>query len=263
MIKRDKISEEELLQITEQLKDKKSSVRVKALESLAKMKHPNVFDILGKALSDKSPTVRVTAAENIGELELKEGVSALIKKLNDPNSEVRMRVVESLGYLLIGKKSPSALSQHLQDTDELVRIAVAESLAIIGDRSVLPVLRKALNDSSALVRSYVAEAIGKLGGQKEITKLEKELKQETSERAKVGIYQALYLLGRHSVLENLLTLLQSGDYRVRCATANALAELQADETDTTIIVRTLRKVIKNEPTVAVRSSIRSSLRSFE
>lgn len=255
-----KLPRDKFSQLSQKLKDKKPLVRIKALEALVEVKHPNAFQEIVSALSDRNSTIRVTAAEGLGALKNKQGVAPLISKLTDRNYEVRMRASESLGILLAGRKSPPALIERLQDTDELVRIAAAESLRLIGDRKALPALWRAIHDRSPIVRSYVAAAIGRLGNKKDAARLEKELKHETSEVAKVGICEAIYLLGQREVLKDLLVLLQSTDYRVRCATANALYEIKADETDAKIILRALRKVLRNEPTIAAKSSIRSSLR---
>lgn len=256
-------STRKLSQLLKQLEDREASVRVSALESLASIDHPSVFNAMVRALSDRNPTVRVTAAEGLGELKDKEGVPHLLDKLTDSNYEVRMRAAESLGILLKGGNSPRPLVKLLQDTDELVRITAAEVLGVIGDQRALPKLRKAIHDPSPLVRGYVAEAIGKLGDERDTVRLEKELKKETSETAKVGIYQALYTLGRPQFLQDLLSLLQSKNYKVRCATANTLSAIHINKSETPVILNVLRKALRQEPTVAARSSIRSSLRAIK
>jgi HEAT repeat protein len=139
---------------------------------------------------------------------------------------------------------------------------VAESLGCIGDRRALPALWRAINDTSSLVRCYVAEAIGKLGSKKDVKKLEKALRHETSDAARIGFYQALYVQGQRDVLQPMLMLLQSNDYRVRCATANTLSEIIANKSDSLLALRTLRTALKQELTVAAKSSIRAAIRSL-
>ena len=249
-----------MTQLLEQLEREDALARVHALESIVNIDHPRVFPEIVKALSDRNPNVRSTAADFLGALGNKEAVIPLINKLGDHSVEVRMRSAESLGDLLIGEKnSPSALIKALQDPNELVRIAVAESLGAIGDKRALRALWKAIHDASPLVRGYIAEAIGELGDLKDVSKLEKELKKEVSETAKVGFYHALYLLGRHSVLQDLLMLLKSRDYRVRSATANTLSAIHINKSETPVVLNVLRKALRQEPTVAARSSMRSSL----
>lgn len=256
---RDRSNARNVSQLLKQLEQRDVLARVTALEALTKIEHPSVFEAMIKALSDKNPTVRVTAAESLGTLNYNEAVNPLINKLSDSNGEVRMRAAESLGLLLGGRSSPRPLIKSLRDTDKLVRIAAAEALAKVGDGKALPALGKAMHDRSPLVRSYVAEAIGKLGGKRDIAELQKHLKDETSQRARVGSYYALYLLGQRGILQELLKLLQSSDYKVRAATANALSEIPASESESKQILRSLRRALKQEPTVGARSSIRSSL----
>jgi HEAT repeat protein len=259
-VKKSQSSQKALADLLERSRERDASVRVAALEALAKIDHPGVLDTMIRALSDKNPTVRVTAVESLGTLNYEQSVPQLIDRLADSNSEVRMRAAESLGMLMSGGSSPSALIKRLQDSDRLVRIAVAETLGAIGDQKALPALRQALRDASPLVRSYVSESIGRLGGKRDIAGLETALEKETSETAKVGFYYGLYLLGQHAMLQELLKLLQSTDYRVRCATANTLSQIPGDESEREVILRSLRKALRQEPTVAARSSIRSSLR---
>jgi HEAT repeat protein len=149
----------------------------------------------------------------------------------------------------------------LEDPDVLVRVEAAESLATIGDPKALPALWRAIDDRSPLVRSYVAGAIGSFGRAGDIPKLEQLLKKERSDTVKVGIYQALYELGRKDMLLSLISLLmESNDYRVRIATANILAEVVLDKSNVAMVLDALRRALKREETVAGRSSIRSSLR---
>jgi HEAT repeat protein len=258
--KKGQSSEKSLSQLLDRSREGDASVRVAALEALAKIDHPCVLDIMIRALSDNNPTVRVTAVESLGTLNYKQSVPKLIDRLADSNSEVRMRAVESLGMLLSGGTSPSALIKRLQDTDRLVKVTAAEALGAVGDQKALPALRKALRDPSPLVRSYVSESIGRLGGKREIVGLETALEKEKSETAKIGFYYGLYLLGQHAMLQELLKLLQSTNYRVRCATANTLSQILGDESERELILRSLRKALRHEPTVAARSSMRSSLR---
>lgn len=261
--KQDQRSRKSLPHLLEQLQAKSVSARVSALELLAKHHDPLVFSATVKALSDRSPRVRVTAVENLGLLNDKRSAPHLVTSLKDSNPEVRMRAAENLGVLLQNEPSPGALISCLRDPDKLVRITVAESLGAIGDRRALPSLWKTIYDASPLVRSYVAAAIGELGDNRDLSKLKKRIGEEKSETAKVGFYHALHLLGEPDILRDLLGLLKSKDYRVRCATANTLSAIHVDDSDKKLITRTLRKALKQEPTIAGRDSLRSSLRRLD
>ena len=151
------------------------------------------------------------------------------------------------------------LVKGLRDADELVRIEVCEALANIGDPQAIPALRKALRDTSPLVRSYAAAAIGVLGSKNDIPTLETQLRNEFSDAAKVGLYHGLFKLGKLDMLVGLSGLLQSSDYRVRCAVANTLCEVVADQDSARIILPELRKALSLESTVAAQEAIENSL----
>jgi HEAT repeat protein len=244
-----------------QSKQKRVADRIAALEGLARSSDPRVTRRLIDALLDKSPAVRAAGAEWLGDLNAKEAIKPLIASLSDSDSEVRMTAAASLGDLLTGNKSPRQLTRLLQDPDELVRIEASESLGAIGDRAALPALWRAAKDRSPLVRSYVAGAIGELGTERDIPKLERALAEERSDTVKIGIYQALYKLGRSETLSALLLMLSgSRDYRVRSATAKILTEVVLNQSNSQVIIDALEKALRREPTAAVRSSIRSSLK---
>ena len=237
------------------------SERVKTLERLVQKGDHGVVKDLLQALQDKSPIVRSAAAEFLGDLNEKVAITPLITTLLDRDSEVRSAAIASLGTLLSGGKSPRQLIKMLEDPNVLVRVAAAESLGTIGDPKALPALWWAINDRSPLVRSYVAGATGAFGRAKDIPKLEQRLKKERSDTVKVGIYQALYELGRKDMLLPLISLLmESNDYRVRIATSKILAEVVLDKSNAPTVLDALRRALKREETIAGRSSIRSSLR---
>jgi HEAT repeat protein len=237
-----------------------ASRRVKAIEVKEPADDPTALVAMIRSLSDKDPMARVTAIEKLVASIGERGIPHLVDKLADSDSEVRIAAVEGLGDLLRDKGSSRLLIKGLNDRNELVRVTVAEALETIGDRQALPALRKALRDRSPLVRSYVAAAIGSLGDTRDVSRLRRSAQSDKSETARVGIYHGLYLLGQHDILSELLPLLQSRWYKVRCATANTLSEMLGDGSERELIVRRLRRALNKEPTIAARSSIRSTLR---
>ena len=240
---------------------KNAKTRARALQSLAETNHPGPIQQAVSMLSDRSSLVRVTAVEIIGELGNRVHAGHLIDVLTDANAEVRMRAAEAIGGLLKNDRCPSALVKLLRDPDELVRVAAAESLETIGDRCALRALLRALKDTSPLVRGYAADAIGQVGTRKNLPALKAALERETSDISKVGLDRALYQLGEHKVLNDLLILLsESPDYRARCAAANSLSRTPLTPSDRAIALRHLQETLRNEPTAAVKSSIQSTVR---
>jgi len=243
-----------------QLAAKNAKVRAEALQSLAAANFVRLPEIAVQALSDQSPVVRTTAIEILIDSEEKSAFSRIKERLSDPNAEVRMRAAEALGRLANTGKIPKQLVNLLNDKDVLVRVAAAESLGLMRNRRALPALRQALHDRSPLVRCYVAEALGKIGDKREVALLRDALNTEENEIARVGGFKALYVLGNKEVLRSLLTILTNGkDYRARCAAANGLADLPLNTIDKQTTVNSVRQALRYEPTIAVRSSMRSSL----
>jgi len=233
--------------------------RVKKLEALKESKPFELRRDLDKALKDKSPTVRGLAVEIIGERKIDEMLANVLLMLKDSDSEVRTLAVESIGKLANANFPVDTLANYLNDKSELVRVSVAEILGEIGNVSVLDDLKTALNDKSPLVRRYVAEAIGSIGQQKSAEILQKYLSNEDDESAKVGFYVGLYKLNKKDFLENLINLLESEDYRLRCASANSLSILNLSSSEISQVVSALNQALSKEKTVAARSSIESTL----
>ena len=175
-----------------------------------------------------------------------------------------MTAAEAFGALSKRGKSPKQLIDLLKDKNELVRVAAVESLGLTGDRRALPRVREALYDKSPLVRSYAADAVGKLGSKKDIRFLIDLQQTEKHELARIGLAKALYDLGKRDVLQELLNYLSKGkNYRARCAAANVLSELRLNKPERETTINALRRALRREPTVATRSSIRSSLRELK
>lgn len=190
-----------------------------------------------------------------------ERLSSLVGQLGAKSSEKRRETAAEIGSMLTrAGESPQALIRALRDRSDLVRVEAAESLGLIRDRRALRALWRALKDQSGLVRGYVASAIGDIGSEKDLTRLRRALATERSPMAKVGFYEALHKLGRRDAIPQLIELTRARDYRVRCAAANTLGRLASRRQEAETVSRALRAAIREEPTVAARSSFRSSLR---
>ncbi len=190
-----------------------------------------------------------------------ERLFSFVSQLSAKSLDKRTGAAAQIGSILArAGHSPQALIRALQDPSEMVRVQVAESLGLIGDRTALRALWIALKDRSGLVRGYVASAIGDLGTNKDVVRLRRALARERSPRAKVGYYAALHKLGEREAIAELIKLLRSADYRVRCAAANNLGRLANRRREAETVSRALRAAMRGEPTAAARSSFRSSLR---
>jgi len=208
----------------------------KVAERLAELERVGSFEpelrrqLLSKALHDRSPKIRGAAIEQLT-AQVGRDILPLIETLvDDPNPMVRYDAVESIGQLLEGEAlhHEGPLSR-LADGNELVRVQTLESLAQIGDRSSLPRIAGLLTDESPLVRSYAASTIADLGGSEYLESLRDAHRAETDDLALVGIHWGLLQFGQRDSFGDLLELLSSSDYRVRCAVANSLEHLPMDQ----------------------------------
>lgn len=237
--------------------------RVKELEAAKREEKANLMVILKKALTDKSPSVRGLAAEIIGEREIAEMLPSLFLALTDPSAEVRMFAVESIGRLPLNKASINALTKMLWDRDELVRTTAVDALRSVRRPDLFASLTKALDDRSPIVRSSAAAAIGDIGLAKGFRVLSSRLSSEKDEHAQIGLLLGLIKLGHEEYLEQLLDFLRSGNYRIRCATANSILELTDSIKNKPLVLKKLREALKKERTVAARSSISNALNALK
>lgn len=238
--------------------------RAKMLESLAATEggNGNALSKLIDGLSDKSPVVRVAAAEGLGHSAQFTALPYLVKALADVNPEVRMRAAESLAVIAKSGDSPVELVRSLRDHNELVRIAAAIALGEIGDVKALPALRRAISDRSPLVRRYACVSVAKFGDSQDIRRLKRGFKKETSDVAKLGYSHALFLFGQTEQLFEMLILLTSQNYRVRCATARSLAEITSNKFQRCLIAAAIRERYQAESTNAAKSSFQAALRQL-
>jgi HEAT repeat protein len=300
--KRDEITEidNKLQQLLLKLEDKKALTRAGAIKSLFKFNDPSTMPHIVRALSDRSSKVRfmaalwlgktsreeaikpliatlsdsdwdvrMTGARSLGDLILKHRkyppdlVRQLIKRLKDQEGLVRIEATRVLGILLSGKgKCPPQIIKMLKDSDSLVRMEVAETISIIQDRTALPFLWRAIRDRSALVRRYVAGAIGVLGGKVDLKRLQQGLNLERSDKAKIGYYEALYLLGEDSVLTDILKFLDQQDYLLRATAANILCDVVADSSNVDIILPALKRAYKKEASINTKRTLRNCIREI-
>ena len=197
--------------------------RTRAVFSLGEGDKAPLQQSIRRYLSDRSPRVRSAALDVVRKKELREVNASVLDLLTDKSGIVRHAAVECLGVLHEGEAvKASWLYPLLKDPVLIVRVETVESLAHIGDRTALPLIAERLKDEDPLVRAYAARSIAELEGQEFVPAIEKASKTEQDENAKVGFAEALFTLGDDNQFSVLLGFLSSGDYHVRCASANAL-----------------------------------------
>jgi HEAT repeat protein len=183
--------------------------------------------------------------------------------LTDESEEVRHDAAECVGFLSKGGKQPhKRLRALLRDKSALVRAQAAESLALIGDRGALLGIALLLADSDPMVRSYAAGTIADLGGSAYLKKIHSALTREKNDLARAGMLEALVLLGERFFLRDLLGLLKSSDYHVRCSVANALEFLPLSPSDRTLAIAALKRASREPLAIADGSTLKRVLRTL-
>lgn len=237
--------------------------RIEALVRLASTNLPAFLSALPSVLKDRSPAVREQAVLLVTKHRLTEAALLVERLLKDRNELVRHNAAECVGILGDSDSPHPGLRSLLSDRSALVRAQAAESLGLVGDEGALPRLTRLLGDKTPYVRSYAACAIGCLRGFAWLNKIRQILKNEKSELARVGMLEALFLLGERAVLAEFLVLLESSDYHVRCSAANALEVMPLNASEKQVALTALRKASRKPLFVADGSTVRRVLRTLK
>jgi HEAT repeat protein len=232
--------------------------RIQAADELAEHRGDAVVAALVKALKDRDSEVRSCAVDALGTIGGPEAIAAIVEALDDEDSDVQMRAAENLGNLGAEEAVEPLIRLLKQTSDALLRVFIVEGMGDIGDHRFTTYLLESLTDDDELVRSYAASALGDIGTEEIIPLLKVELAAEESSRAQLGFHCGLVNLGCQEHFQAIVELLVDEDYRVRCASANTLGWIASDE-NRRYVIQVLSQAFEWEPTIAARSSIKSSL----
>lgn len=206
-------------------------------------------------MSDKLAEIESLANSNAN------NIKRLLELSQDTDEEVRFRAIEAFESFT---KTPLLLDRvraGLSDDDELVRSTCAELIGVWQDSNSIETLFQLVSDEDELVRSAAITSLGKMARKDAVWFLEGKYKElQSLERLSASI--ALYTLGREEYLKEAISFLGNGDYRVRCAAANLLADF-TDEDDISLVVTSLKEALLKEDTKAAASSISSAISELE
>ncbi len=187
----------------------------------------------------------------------------LLNLAADQDGEVRLRAVEALaGFHGDSRVRHCVRTALLTDADELVRCESAEILGDWKDREALPDLIRALDDPEWLVRAAAALAVARIGADEAADPLARKELQAQDEEERIRFDVALWYLGRVDFKSRALAGLASENYRVRCATANMIADF-ADRLADEEVRQRLKETLAAEETVAGRSSLSRAVAVLE
>jgi HEAT repeat protein len=238
--------------------------RVNLLEHIASTDTRAFRTMITSALADRSPAVRGKAVLLVTEHKITDVLPLVVRLLRDKSADVRYDAAESVGLLRRDTRTVyPALRSLLSDKSALVRIQAVESLALIGDQSALPKIVPLLSDHDPIVRSYAATTIADLNGSRYAKRVEKALRKERNDLARAGLLEALFLFGKRGTLPELLSLLTSRDYHVRCSAANALEFLPLKRSELTLAIDALRKASYKPMALADASTVKRVLKRLK
>jgi len=182
----------------------------------------------------------------------------LIKIIRTATSETRCWIAKALSRDIENNSACAILCLLAGDPDSLVRVEAVDSLSGYINHDAYSGLLKASSDSDELVRAYSAYGIACVGGELDVHDaqlvLNQMLSHETSDRARVGILEALCILGNDSCLYDLLHFFESDDYWVRCAVIHALCEV-ANRSNCSVLASFVRGLDLSYEPSAVTSAL--------
>ncbi|EHQ6864380.1 TPA: HEAT repeat domain-containing protein [Listeria monocytogenes] len=194
-------------------------------------------------------------AENlISELNLEEAPleleNILLASINNSDENARIFAYEYLYYFDSEAVFQAALIGTTDD-DDLVQMCSIEILGNLAKVESLPYLKKALDDNNPDVRCFAAESIGFVGTDEAKAILQEQLNRETDSFAKVGIYYALYFLGREEMLPKLLSLLDDNYHLTVIRSLDVLRDV-VNQTNKENILLNIEKLLKRDIPISVK-----------
>lgn len=237
--------------------------KIEILRKVASADKKEFLKLLPKVLVDRSPTLREVAVLLVLEHRLKRAISTITPLLKDENENVRYSTAQCVGILLSTRQAPPPeLTNLLADESALVRAQALESLTLLKEQAALPRIARLLSDEDPIVRSYAATAVGVLNGVEYVEKLRHCLLVEKHDLARVGFYESLFLLGERKLLPELLRMLRSRDYHVRCSVANTVEALPLRKPEVKMAISALTEASRNPIARADGDSVRRALESL-
>lgn len=174
------------------------------------------------------------------------------------NAEIRYWVARALSLDNNISDACDILCFMVNDQDALVRLEVVDALSNQINAKAYQCLQLAVSDCDELVRAYAAYGIAYVGQHVDPFDaqyiLHQMLKCEKCDRVRVGIVEALYILGETNYLSQLLHFFDSEDYWVRCSVIHALIDI-ASLSNYTVLASFLESINLEEEVAAVKSSV--------
>ena len=211
------------------INDRSSSLRQEVIDLLVHIGSPLAQIGARVAITDSSPLMRDRAAVALGIVGNRHDVYLLRKLLDDYSWNVRSSAALSLG-LLKGDAAYAALEKSLtKEKNPIVRRDIADALSNHGDKAIAPLIQA--------------------------------LKDEVDNNARVGLFFALYKLGRRQFLQPFLELLDDPVDLTRHQVINLIVTLVPNMhyEDLAEVIRTLKIALKQENNPGIKKDAEIAL----
>jgi len=214
-----------------------------------------------EGLNSSDPIERENALEALQERGPIVPFSEVEKLAEDSDEFVRSAFLETI--CVYGKEAVHKFAfEALSDPDELIRIIAAECLSDFPPPvERLDEIIVHLDDPDPIVRGYVAAIFGGVGGERSVKILEDKLIDEKDNAARIGFLSTLCLLGEDYPIEEICSMLESGDHNDRCAAANTLGAFFEGSEDLNI-TEILQSALAAEDTVDGGEAIEGAILSI-
>ncbi len=143
------------------LQDKEAALRLAALEVLAQIGSPRIFNPILGVLKDENPQVRAVAAQVLSRLNDVRAIEFLAKLVKDTSWEVRSVVVDALEHCNSPERA-DAIIGFLNDESPDLRLRSCELLGKLEDKRAISALVAALVDADHTVRSAALRSLAEL-----------------------------------------------------------------------------------------------------
>lgn len=186
--------------------------------------------LFGYEEKDKNKELRASAAEALGNIGDEKTIIPLINALKDKSVKVRYIIAQSL--VKIVEQIGSSTLKKIVDGEAFEKLLcafrdynyywetgyedsirnIAEILAVIGDKSVEPLISalEKSDDKHYFVDKYAAEALGKIGDERAVESLINVLKSPSNDSVKRKAAEALGKIGNKKAVEPLISALHEG-----------------------------------------------------
>jgi cyclophilin family peptidyl-prolyl cis-trans isomerase/HEAT repeat protein len=200
--------------------------RALAARGLGVLKDQGSVELLAKLAADREEEVVVQALRALGAIGDPRGASAVATALNQASLTVKLEALRALALLPSDKALRARVVPYVGHEMPWIRAAAFQALARIDRDDFALVLSGLDKDPSDIARRGLAAALGEAGDETSLSLLFGMLKDDDV-RVLPAVLEALRKARGNDSIETLKRYLAHGDFAVRAAAAEGLAELRA------------------------------------